>query len=437
MFSLKRLLPRSLFGRSLLIIVTPVVLLQVVAAIIFYERHWETVTRRLTMALAGDIAMVIQMMRVFPGEGSQTFILNRALTHMDVAVTLTPGATLPEVAPPVGRSILERRLAWALESQLNRPFHIDTKGYERKVKISVQLEEGVLEVFTSRDRLFSSTTYIFIMWMVGTSIVLLAIAIFFLRNQVKPIRRLAQAAESFGKGRQVKDFKPEGAREVRQAASAFLLMQERIRRQISQRTEMLAGVGHDLRTPLTRMKLQHAMLGGSDEIASLKADVAEMERMIEAYLAFARGEGEEAPKRIELGTLLREVAASNRGKGAVIELDAGGDLEVQVRPDAFKRCVSNVVDNAVRYGKNVAIAAERRADVIEITIDDDGPGVPEDSREAAFKAFHRLEESRNPETGGVGLGLTIARDVMRSHGGDLVLGIAPMGGLRALLRLPV
>jgi len=294
-----------------------------------------------------------------------------------------------------------------------------------------------LHVITSRKRLFSSTTYIFIMWMVGSSIVLLAVAIYFLRNQMRPIRRLAVAADSFGKGRDVVDFKPEGAREVRQAAAAFIAMRERIRRQITQRTEMLAGVSHDLRTPLTRMRLQLAMLGEGEDIASLKADIAEMEKMIEAYLDFAKGEGPETPTPTDLSSLLAEVVASGRRNGGDIALTSNGDLTVPVRRNALKRCFSNLVENALRHGEHVTIAAERRGDVVEVAIDDDGPGIPEADREAVFRAFHRLDASRNFETGGVGLGLAIARDVVRGHGGDVLLSTSEAGGLRALVRLPV
>ncbi len=435
---IKRFLPRTLFGRSLLIIVTPVVLLQVVATFIFYQRHWETVTRRMATVLAGEIAAIIDARGVFVGEDAWDRMFALAQSRMDMNVSFEPGARLPAVGPPLSRfSTIDRRLSQALAQVLNRPFHIDRRSFPRKIEIRVQLEDGVLRVLTLKKRVWSSTTYIFVMWMVGTSLVLLAIAIVFLRNQIRPIRRLARAADDFGKGRDVGDFKPEGATEVRQAAAAFLRMRQRIRRQIKQRTEMLAGVSHDLRTPLTRMKLELAMLADDEQAAALKTDVSEMEKMVEGYLAFARGQDTETAVETSLSDLLREVVSDTRRQGGDIELRAEDDLVLPIRPNAFKRCLTNLVENARHHAGRVAITAARRADSIEITIDDDGPGIPAGDREAVFRPFYRLDRSRNPETGGSGLGLTIARDVIRSHGGEITLGEAPAGGLRALVRLPL
>jgi two-component system osmolarity sensor histidine kinase EnvZ len=275
------------------------------------------------------------------------------------------------------------------------------------------------------------------MWMVGSSIVLFVVALLFMRNQVKSIRRLAQAADSFGKGRDVADFKPEGATEVRQAATAFIQMRDRIKRQIRQRTEILAGVSHDLRTPLTRMKLQLAMLGQTPEAESLESDVAAMERMVEGYLAFARGESVEQLQPTEVSDLLREVVAQMRRDGGVIDLHVEQAMTVPLRREPMRRCLSNLIANAQRYGEHVSVHAGARDKIIEITVDDDGPGIPPDKRREVLRPFFRLEQSRNPETGGVGLGLTIARDVARNHGGDLVLEDAPDGGLRARIWLPV
>jgi two-component system osmolarity sensor histidine kinase EnvZ len=288
-----------------------------------------------------------------------------------------------------------------------------------------------------RRRLFSSTTYIVILWMVGTSLALLAVATIFMRNQVRPIRRLATAADEFGKGRDSDDFRIEGASEVRQAAAAFNLMRDRIRRQLSQRTEMLAGVSHDLRTPLTRMKLALAMMGDGPDVADLKGDVSEMERMVGGYLAFAKGEGREPAVEIDLSELLHEVVGAALREGANIQLDAEEDLRLTLRPEAMRRCLTNLIGNAQRHAKSIWVAAAYHGDAVEITIDDDGSGIPPDKREEVFRPFYRIDSSRNPETGGIGLGLTIARDVMRSHGGELTLSESPQGGLRASLRLPV
>jgi two-component system osmolarity sensor histidine kinase EnvZ len=263
-----------------------------------------------------------------------------------------------------------------------------------------------------------------------------ALATRFLRNQVRSLRRLANAAEAFGKGRDVPHFKPEGAIEVRQAAAAFLIMRERIQRQISQRTEMLAGVSHDLRTPLTRMKLELELLGDAEEAQGLRADVAEMQQMLEGYLAFARGEGNEQPAVADLMEFLGDVVATARRDGTEISLIGPSELHLPIRRDAFRRCVMNLVGNASRYGGHVWVTVMPTRGGVEVMIDDDGPGIPEALREAVFRPFYRLESSRNLETGGVGLGLTIARDIMLSHGGDLRLETSPQGGLRAHLILP-
>ena len=436
MVRLKRFVPRTLFGRSLLIIVTPLVLLQLVAAYIFFERHWDTVGRHLALDLANDIAAIIILTEAFPEEGDQAFILWTAGQYLALETRFEPGGTLPDV-PESYISILWPVLERTLESQLGRPIVVDTDSRPKQLVISVQLDGRVLHVITSRKRVFSSTTYIFIMWMVGASIVLLAIAIFFLRNQVRSVGRLAQAADRLGKGQEVLDFKPEGAAEVRQAAAAFLVMRDRIQRQIAQRTALLAGVSHDLRTPLTRMKLQLAMGGADEGIASLKSDVAEMENMIDGYLAFARGEEGEKPVPTDIGELLAGVVASGRRRGGDITLTRDGPVEMPVRPQALKRCFTNLIDNALRHGDHLAVTLSSDGETVEIALDDDGPGIPAAEREEVFKAFYRLDASRNLETGGAGLGLTIARDVVRGHGGDILLGDAPTGGLRALVRLPV
>jgi two-component system osmolarity sensor histidine kinase EnvZ len=436
---LKRMLPRSLLGRSLLIIVTPLILLQVVSTWVFYDSHWETVTRRLSGSIAGDIAAVIKLMEAASGPEEYPRIFAIAEETMQLEMTLRPGRILRLNPLLMRETLVDRKLATALADIVQRPFLIDTRSLEKYIEIQVQLPDGVLHVVAPRRRLFSSTTYVFILWMVGTSLVLFAVATVFMRNQIRPLRRLARAVDDFGKGRETGDFRLEGATEVRRAAAAFNLMRYRVTRQIIQRTEMLAGVSHDLRTPLTRMKLLLAMLPESQEVADLKADVAEMEKMIGGYLAFARGEGTEQPVETDLTMLLKDVVGSALREGtATIDLHTEEDsMPVLLRPAAFKRCIGNLIANAQRYARTVSIRAGHRGEAIEITIDDDGPGIPPEQREEVFKPFHRIDRSRNPETGGIGLGLTIARDVIRSHGGDLVLTDSPSGGLRARLRLPI
>jgi len=433
---IKHYLPRSLLGRSLLIIVTPLVLLQVVSAFIFYESHWDKVSTRLARGLAGDIGTLMDLVREFPDAGSRAWVLEAAARRMEIVATVRPGDVLSQVGG-ARAGIVEPSLARELEEQLQRPFRIDTESRPDHVVIEVQYADGVLEVVTTRKRLFSSTTYVFVMWMVGTSLILLGVATIFMRNQVRPILRLARAADDFGMGRSVPLFKPEGAAEIRRAAAAFIAMKERIERQISQRTAMLSGVSHDLRTPLTRMKLELEMMGDAEGAEALKSDVAEMERMLDGYLAFARGEGTEKPVPTDLTALLDDAVRQARRRGGAIDFHTEGTLAVPLQPHAFSRCVTNLLDNAIRHAGHVSVRAGQRGDAVEVVIDDDGPGIPEDRREEVFKPFYRIEESRNPVTGGVGLGLTIARDVVRGHGGELALADAPGGGLRARIRLPI
>jgi len=438
MLMIKRLFPRSLLGRSLLIIVTPLIVVQVISTWIFYERHWDSVTRWLARSLVGEVDTIIHHMRDFPEPKNRAWILENARLKLGLDVQFMAGALLPEGPPPRASNIPERELIAEMQQRIKRRFTLDTDTYPRQIEIKVQLPRGVLRVLATDKRLSSPTTLVFIAWSSGSALVLFIVATIFMRNQVRPIRRLASAAESFGKGRDVPNFKPTGAREVRQASSAFIRMRARIKRQIAQRTEMLAGVSHDLRTPLTRMKLQLEMMkDGGEGADGLRGDIAEMEEMLDEYLAFARGEGGEAPVDTDLKALLSEVVRGHQGNGKEVKLTAKGALTVAVRPTAFKRAVTNLVNNAVAHADHVTIAAKRAGETIEITVDDDGPGIPRAQRREAFKAFARLDPARSPDKGGVGLGLTIARDIMRGHGGEVALEDSPAGGLRARLSLPV
>ena len=434
---IKRFLPKTLFGRALMILVTPLVLLQIIATHIFIDRHWETVTRRLTAAIAGEIGFVIDELNYEQTPQARSRIFEKARQHFQLRMTFTPKVTLPDTQQEY-TGILDRKLATDMRERVSRPFLIDTTVFKERVIIDVQLADGVLSVIVPGDRLFSSTTYIFIFWMVGTSLILLTIAIIFLRNQIKPIRRLAAAVDRFGKGQSLgEEFQISGAAEVRQAGAAFNRMRERIGRQIRQRTDMLSGVSHDLRTPLTRMRLQLEMLTDEAAVEELKADVLEMEKMIDGYLTFARGEGDEPMTVTDLNTLIEGSVSGWQRNGTKIDCHIEGQIELPVKADALRRCLDNLISNAVRYGNNVWVSAGKRNESVEITVDDDGPGVPENQREDVFRPFTRLDESRNPETGGTGLGLAIARDIARGHGGDIVLQDSPHGGLRARIYLPI
>ncbi|NVJ92043.1 MAG: two-component sensor histidine kinase [Methylocystaceae bacterium] len=434
---IKRILPRSLLGRSLMILVVPLVLLQVISAYVFYEAHWDKVSQYLARGLAGDVGAVADMVRAATTEEELRRALNISHNRFNMPASLRAGEIMSNTKEIIQGSIPDPFFLSALDERVGLPYHIIAPEDSKTLTIEVQLTQGILSVTALRKRLFSSTTYVFVIWMVGSSLLLFGVAIIFMRNQVRPIRRLAVAADAFGKRQNVERFKPEGAREVRQAATAFLKMKARIERQIEQRTRMLAGVSHDLRTPLTRMKLQLAMMGQNDDTKDLSDDVSEMEHMLEGYLAFARGEGGEDTVETNLSELVESIVTTIRRKNITIDYHCEGQIFLQVRPNAFKRCVTNLVENAARYGEHVSVRIGKRTDYIEVTIDDDGPGISEDMRDEVFKPFYRLDQSRNVQTGGVGLGLSIVSDVVRSHGGDVQLSTSPQNGLRARLRFPI
>jgi two-component system osmolarity sensor histidine kinase EnvZ len=432
---IKRVLPRTMFGRSLLIVVVPLILLQAIAAWVFYDRHWAAVSWRFSAGVVGDIGLVIEAVNLADSPAKADRLLEAATAVTDLDFTLRRGEVLASPAPPTG-SLIEDQLMQAMQGRVSVPYRIAAADEPHGVRIEVQLRQGVLAIGVPGKRLYSPTTYIFVMWMVGSSLVLLAVATVFLRNQVKSLRRLAAAADSLGKGRPVPLFKVEGAAEVRQAALAFMKMRDRIRRQIRQRTQMLANVSHDLRTPLTRMKLALELLGPDSAVEELKSDVVEMERMVHGYLDFARGEGAEDPVETDVSLLLEDIASAMRREGIPLSVVAEPECLIPVRPNALRRCLGNLISNARRYGSQVWLTGIAVADGVDILVDDDGPGIPEAERDRAFRAFVRLDASRNPSTGGVGLGLTIARDVARSHGGEVRLETSPQGGLRARVHLP-
>jgi two-component system osmolarity sensor histidine kinase EnvZ len=430
-------LPKGLYARSLLIIVTPMVLLQSVVAFVFMERHYNLVTQRLSAALAQDVAALIEVYENYPQRDNAALLRKIATEKLNLNVELLPPDPLPPPGPKPFFSVLDSALSREISRLVEKPFWIDTVGNSNLVEIRIQLDKSVLRVFARRSQAYASNSHIFLIWMVGTSLVLLAIAILFLRNQIKPILRLAAAADAFGKGREIKNFRPRGAREVRQAAVAFMEMKRRIERQIEQRTTMLAGVSHDLRTILTRFKLELALIEDSPEIEALRRDVDEMQRMLEAYLAFAKSEVGEMPELVDVSEILDELAAEAGRRGKRASASFAGPPIVQVRPDAFKRCLANLVSNAARFGSTVALSGSREPRWLMVQVDDDGPGIPHDRRDDVFRPFLRLDDARNQDETGTGLGLSIARDIAGVHGGEISLSESPLGGLRATVRIPV
>lgn len=434
----KRRLPTSLWGRSLLIIVLPVLLMQVAVTWIFFDAHWQTVTARLSDSLAGDIAWAVASYEDDPTPENLALIADRAERSMQLSIALQEGRTLPVETRRGVFGVVDRTLEQALTARVDRPFWFDTTRYPAFVDIQVQQPQGVLRILAPRERAVATQAHIFVLYLLIATVLLLAVAVGFIRNQVRAIERLAEAAEDFGRGVERPRFKPHGAREVRAAARAFMDMRDRIQRHIEQRTALLASVSHDLRTPLTRLRLELALLDPGRRAEAMKRDLDEMEHMIDEYLAFARGEAGEASQTVDLAEMLTAAAGDARRHGAEVAVAIeGGPLTTQLRPLAFKRALANLAGNAAAHGDHVRLSARPLASGgVEIAVDDDGPGIPEDQRDEAMKPFSRLDAARNQNRKGVGLGLAIARDVARSHGGDIVLDRSDMGGLKAAIRLP-
>ena len=431
-------LPKGLYARALIIIIAPMVLLQSVLTFVFLERHWQTVTRRLSTVTVQNIAMLIDVYKAYPQDSNAETLTRLAEKDLGLRVRISPGEDLPAARRKPFFDLLDSTLSDEMTRQIGRPFWIDTVGRSNFVEIRVKLEDAVMHVLARRSQTYASNSQIFLLWMLGTSFVLLTVAILFLRNQIKPILRLAEAADSFGKGHPPPlDFRPRGAREVRQAAHAFIEMRDRIERYVEQRTTMLAGVSHDLRTVLTRFKLQLAMLEEGPELDAMRADVDEMQAMLEDYMAFAKGESGEEIARTDMAEILSEVKSQAHGaKSIEIKID-DEPLVVSVRRHAFKRAVANLVNNAARFSAHVNVNACRRNGSLIVEVDDDGPGIPEAEWENVFRPFYRVDHARNQDAGSTGLGLAIARDIARLHGGDIALSRSALGGLKAVLTVPV
>ena len=427
----RKILPRGLFGRSLLIVLIPLILLQVVALEIFYGSHLQELSRRLAEGVAGEVAFEVDAIDRAPS--TRGLVFQEAGKHFGFQSTFLHDQVLRHLPRPDAPGPVDQDLAGTLATHLQRPFNVAWYTSPAYIRVNVQMVDGVLSIDVPRKHLYVGTLYIFLVWLIGTAIILSAISALFLRTQVRGIRRLAVAAEAFGMGRDRGPIRPEGAIEVRRAAVAFNRMQERLRRFLAQRTTMLAGVSHDLRTPLTRLRLTFAMLPEipQSDLAEMTSDIEEMEKLIGIYLAFARGEGNEGAAPIDLAVLLEEVASAARRAGAQISCNLPDSLFVTLRPEAMRRAIANLLDNAQRHAKNIMLSAlQMNERLVRIIIDDDGPGIPLLQRETLFRPF----ETSAP--GGTGLGLAIARDIVGAHGGNIILADSPMGGLRAIIELP-
>ncbi len=429
-------LPKGLWSRSVLIIVVPVLVLQLATATLFFNNHWKRIAMRLANNVVGEISTVVTLMHTFPGKENIDWIFAIAKETLSLDVTITPSKELQDDREEIADNILFNALAEALDRAKMGEYSINRVS-SKQVMVQVSIPEGLLEVTLSEKKIFSDSVLLLVIMSCLLTIILFAISGLFMKNQVRSVARLAEAAESFGKGQDIKKFKPEGASEVRKAGQAFIMMRERIKKQMFERTQMLAGVSHDLRTPLTRMTLQLAMMGDNDDVKGLTEDVSEMKRMVDGYLSFAKGEGAEKSSLNNANDIVKSIVDRIRRGGQEVELNSTSSVEIEIRPNAFERCVSNIISNALRYADNAKVSVNKLSSYLEILVDDDGPGIPQNKRNDVFKPFFRIDSSRNTQTGGVGLGLTIAKDIVMSHGGNIELQDSPLGGLRVRILFPL
>jgi len=412
-------------------VVLPVILLLTAVTYIFYDSHWRHTSRKLSQTISSEIEFMIALRHRYPGEFDT--IREDARTAMQMDVTVLEDTQLPTEQKQLFFTALDDILSRELDVSLDQPYWFDISGYGATVEIQVQDGPDVLRIMAERDRTFSTTGHIFIVWVIGATGILIALALGFLRNQVRSILKLTEAAKSYGRGRDVENFRPAGATEIRDAARAVMDMRTRLTTFAEERTTMLAGISHDLRTPLTRLKLQLAMMEDSEDIRAAKADLTEMSAMLEEYLAFASGKEGEQPETLRFDALVSDVASGLEGEITLRRMDP---VEIIARPGSVRRAVSNLLSNALGFGTHVEVDVIDGPHMAELVVDDDGPGIPAEQREEAFKPFHRLDASRSQNVPGTGLGLSIARDTARQHGGDIRLEDSPLGGLRVRLRLP-
>lgn len=429
--ALKRRLPTSLFMRSLLMIVLPVAIMQIAVTYIFYEAHWRLVTSRLSEALAGDVAWAVESYEQNPSPVAFARVAARAQRTMSLSIVFQPHQQLPRIRHQSLFAPIDHAVERALTDRLHDRFWFQTTSYRDWVDIRVAVQGGVIRILAPRDRAFATQGHIFVLWVIVTTVLLTGIALLFIRSQVRAIERLAAAADAFGRGGEPVAFAPQGASEVRRAATAFLEMQGRIQRQIEQRTTLLAAVSHDLRTPLTRLKLELALSDNAEEAAAMKRDLAEMEKMIDEYLAFVREQGAEPVRPVRLRELLDEVAATAPADGAVVQVLGDEELAAEVRPQALKAALERLVGEACARSGRVDLQACAQGRYVDLLVDDDGPG-PEPVEEAAGGVG--APTLKRPGVGG--LSLSIVRDVVRSHGGEVRLSASPLGGVRAAISLP-
>ena len=430
----KKILPKGLFYRSLIIVATPLILLQIIITVVFFDSLWIKANKGMTRSLVSEIKTLYDVY-TNPDMGQKQTIIDLYNKNFDFIISFKNNTSLPSITKERWYSPMDRSLRRELKPVFGTGYWFDTVSFKNGVELRIKYKNGFLQIFFPKNKIAPSSARIFALWITLPGLLLILIAILFLKNQTRPIVNLAKAAEKFGKGEYIKEFRPSGAREIRQAAYEFDKMRKRITIHLNQRSEMLSGISHDLRTPLTRLKLQLAFLKQQDLAKKMSDDIEEMERMLNEYLEFSRHQKNEETEKININNVINEVIKKYENKHIDKKLDEY--LEINIRPNSIKRCLMNLIDNGFSYGKKVAISSNKSNSNLLIFVDDDGPGIDVNEYQNVMKPFYRIDKSRGQNKSGVGLGLSIANDIIRAHGGNIDLDRSPLSGLRVKISLPL
>ena len=429
---IRKFIPSTLIGRSIIIIFVPIIILVLLTSLVFYQTSWSIISKRLTESVVADINVLVKLIDV----NLENYALEIANKDFKMDIKIIDGEVIDPLSIKLNRGILSRRLEQSL-SNLKKPFVYDLSNLENGALIKIQLNNKLLIINVDKDRVYSQTAFVFLLWMIFASLILLFLSYFLMNKQLKPLKRLAIIAETFGRGLDAPELKSVGAYEIRQTSQAFNQMRTRINRFLKQRTDMLAGVSHDLKTPLTRMKLQVSLIKDKKAKSELELDINEMTAMLDSYVSFVKTESPETIENIVINDLIKDCAKNFDRSKYKIQINEKNTIQTSGRPIQLKRAFQNIINNSKRYGDKIIINIYLNDDGCNIEINDNGPGIPKESFEDVFKPFFTLDPSRNKLKGESGLGLTITRDIIRSHGGEIKLGKSQLGGLKLSVLLPI
>ncbi len=430
---LKKILPKRLFYRALIIVAAPIILLQVTITIVFFDSVWIKANKGMTRSLVSEVKTLFDAYRSEETKDVQ-FLTNLYKKNFDFVINIKRDESLPETRSDRRFSPMDRSLRRELKPVFGTNYWFDTVTYIDLVDLRILGNQEVIQVFFPKSKIAPSSVRVFVLWITLPSIILILIAIMFLRNQTRPIVKLSKAAERFGRGERVDDLRPSGASEIRKATLEFDKMMKRINKHLNQRSEMLSGISHDLRTPLTRLKLQLAMMDKKDTAQKMASDIDEMEKMLNDYLQYAKSQSEEDYVNIDLSEMVNDILKNyDSSKYQLVTID---NIQIQGRKNLIRRSVSNVVENGLSYGNKVFIEIKKSIGNAVISVDDNGPGIPTKEYQNVFKPFYRIDKSRSLNRSGVGLGLSIAQDIIKSHGGNIALSESKHKGLSVKISLP-